>query len=79
MKKHLALVCFTLLIAAPAVAAKLSDAPTRELTYPGLPSITYVSNIDGLLAEVKVGGKQVVSYDWTTGPYAVPMRFFNRW
>jgi hypothetical protein len=79
MKKQIAMVFLTLLIAASALAAKPSGAPTRELTYPGLPAITYVSNSDGSLAEVKVGGKQIVSYDWTTAPYAVPMRFFNRW
>jgi hypothetical protein len=26
-----------------------------------------------------MGGKQIVSYDWSEEPYAIPVRFFNRW
>ena len=68
MKKQIVTGFLTLLIAASALAAKPGGTSTRELTYAGLPAITYVSNSDGSLAEVKVGGKQIVSYDWTTAP-----------
>ncbi len=79
MKKHVAMGCLTLLMAASAFAAKPGGSAKRELTYPGLPGITYVSDSDGLLSEVRMGGKQIVSYDWSEEPYAVPARFFNRW
>jgi hypothetical protein len=79
MKKRAVIGCLSLLVAASAFAAKPGAPGTRELTYPGLPAITYVSDSDGSLAEVKVEGKQILSYDWTNAPYSVPMRFFNRW
>jgi hypothetical protein len=66
-------------MAASALAAKPGGTAKRELTYAGLPAITYVSDSDGLLSEVRMGGKQIVSYDWSEEPYAVPVRFFNRW
>src|SRR5882672_351674 len=79
MKKQIATGFLTLLIAASALAAKPGGTSTRELTYAGLPAITYVSDSDGLLSEVRMGGKQIVSYDSSEEPYAVPVRFFNRW
>ncbi len=39
----------------------------------------YVINGDGRLSEVSMAGRPIVSYDWSAAPYAVPMRFFNRW
>ena len=64
MKKQIAMSCLGVLIAASALAGKPSGTSSRELTYARLPAITYVSDSDGFLSEVKVGGKQVVSYDW---------------
>jgi hypothetical protein len=61
------------------VLPKPESKATRELTYAGLPVITYVSNSDGVLSEVRMGSKQIVSYDWSEEPYAVSVRFFNRW
>jgi len=79
MKKYIATGFLTLLVAGSALGAKPGGARTRELTYAGLPAITYVFDGDNLLSEVRMGGAQVASYDWTTAPYAVPVRFFNRW
>jgi hypothetical protein len=79
MEKQIATGFLTLLVAASALAAKPGGAATRELTYAGLPAITYVSDSDGLLTEVRMGGKQIVSYDWSQEPYAVPVRFFSHW
>ena len=79
MKKHIASGCLAVLIAASALAAKPGDVVTRQLTYAGLPTITYVSNSDGRLTDVSMGRKQIVSYDWSEEPYTVPVRFFNHW
>lgn len=79
MTKQIATGFFTLLIAASALAAKPGGAATREITYPGLPAITYMSDGDGLLSEVRMGGKPIVSYDWSQEPYDVPVRFFGQW
>src|SRR5207248_319591 len=79
MKKQIVMSCLSLFVAASALAAKPGGPVTRELAYAGLPAITYVSNSDGLLSEVRIGGKQILSYGWTTAPYTVPVRFFNRW
>jgi|GEM_PF-4140763 len=65
MKKQIATGFLALLVAASALAAKSGGAPIRELTYAGLPAITYVTNSDDLLTEVKVQGRK--SY-LTTGP-----------
>jgi len=79
MKKQTAMSCLALLVAASGLAAKPGGTSTRELTYAGLPAITYVSDSDGLLSEVRMGGKQIASYDWSKEPYAVSVRFFSRW
>jgi hypothetical protein len=55
MKKQTVLGFLTLLVALPALAAKPGGTATRELTYAGLPAITYVSDSDGLLSEVQDG------------------------
>lgn len=78
MKKRCATWFLTFLVAASAFAAK-PGTTTRELKYGGLPAITYVSDSDGLLSEVRMGGKQIVSYDWSHEPYYVPVRFFSQW
>ena len=79
MRKQVVTGFLTLFVAAAAHAAKPGGTATRELAYAGLPVITYVSDSDGLLSEVRMGGKQIVSYDWSEEPYAVPVRFFSRW
>lgn len=80
MKKPVAVHFLTiLLMAGSALAAKPAGTATRELLYAGLPAITYVSDSDGLLSEVRMGGRSIVSYDWSEEPYAVAVRFFNRW
>jgi hypothetical protein len=71
--------CFAAFLAATVLAGKPGGAVTRQLTYAGLPAITYVSDDSGRVTEVSLAGRPIISYDWNTAPYAVPMRFFNRW
>lgn len=78
MKKQFFFSGLAAMVAAAAFAAKPGGA-VRQLTYVGLPTITYVSNSDGRLTNVSIAGKEAVSYDWSAEPYAVPVRFFGRW
>lgn len=79
MKKRVLMGCLGVLLAATVFAAKPGRAVTRQLTCSGLPTITYVSDDSGRVTEVSMAGKPIISYDWAMAPYAVPMRFFNRW
>jgi len=79
MKKRFLTACLAALIAATAVAGNPGSGPTRQLTYAGLPTITYVSDGNGQVTDVAMDGRAIISYDWTSAPYAVPIRFFNRW
>lgn len=79
MNQHIAAACLAVLIASSALAAKPAGPATRQLMYPGLPTITYLSDGGGRLTDVSVGERPVVSYDWSEEPYHVPLRFVNRW
>ncbi len=79
MKKRVLTGCLAAFLAAAAFAGKPGSGVRRQLAYAGLPTITYVSDSDGQVTEVTMAGKPIISYDWTAAPYAVPMRFFNRW
>jgi hypothetical protein len=79
MKRQLLVCCVAAVVAASAFAAKPGGGTTRQLTYAGLPTITYVSDSDGRLANVSIAGKEAVSFDWSEQPYAVSVGFFGRW
>jgi Peptidase M15. len=77
--RRLLIGCLIGLIATAALAAKPGGPVTLQLTYTGLPTITYVVNTDGRVTDVTMTGRPIVSYDWSAVPYEVPVRFFNRW
>jgi hypothetical protein len=79
MMKRVLIGCLAAFVAAAAFAGKPEKGATRQLTYAGLPTITFTSNSDGQVTVVSTAGRQIISYDWTASPYRVPVRFFDQW
>jgi hypothetical protein len=79
MMKRVLIGCLAAFLAGAAFAGKPDRGITRELTYAGLPNITYATNADGQVTVVSSAGKQIISYDWSASPYRVPVRFFDQW